>query len=61
MTSPAADFAPFSKTHLLGISDLSPLDIENLLDRANAWADRNALPDNKHAILRGRTHINLFF
>ena len=61
MTSPAADFAPFSKTHLLGIGDLSPLDIENLLDRANAWADRNALPDNKHAILRGRTHINLFF
>ena len=61
MTSPAADFAPFPKTHLLGISDLSPLDIENLLDRANAWADRNALPDNKHAILRGRTHINLFF
>ncbi|MCC0017360.1 MAG: aspartate carbamoyltransferase catalytic subunit [Rhodobiaceae bacterium] len=61
MTSPAADFAPFPKTHLLGIGELSPLDIENLLDRANAWADRNALPDNKHAILRGRTQINLFF
>ncbi|MFN0263834.1 aspartate carbamoyltransferase catalytic subunit [Tepidamorphus sp. 3E244] len=61
MTSPAAEFDPFSKPHLLGISDLSAFDIENLLDRANAWAERNALPDNKHAILRGRTQINLFF
>lgn len=61
MTSPAADLANYSKPHLLGIGDLSPFDINALLDRANAWADRNALPDNKHAILRGRTQVNLFF
>ncbi len=61
MTSPTAELEPFPKTHLLGIGDLSPPDIDILLDRSDAWADRNALPDNKHAILRGRTQINLFF
>lgn len=51
----------FSHRHLLGIGDLSRLDIQMLLDRAGELADlaRNARrPD---PVLTGRTVINLFF
>lgn len=60
MTSPAP-FPPYPHRHLLGIKGLSPLDIENLLDRAEAAVAISRGADKKRATLRGRTQINLFF
>ncbi|RFC67266.1 MULTISPECIES: aspartate carbamoyltransferase catalytic subunit [Mesorhizobium] len=47
--------------HLLGIRGLSPHDIEDLLDRADAAVAISRQAEKKSAILRGRTQINLFF
>jgi aspartate carbamoyltransferase catalytic subunit len=60
MTSPAP-FPPYPHRHLLGIKGLSPLDIENLLDRAEAAVAISRGADKKRTTLRGRTQINLFF
>lgn len=60
MTSPAT-FPLYPHRHLLGIKGLSPLDIENLLDRAEAAVAISRGADKKRATLRGRTQINLFF
>ena len=51
----------FSKKHLLGIADLAPHEILDLLDRADAMVpisrqERKSLPT-----LSGKTQINLFF
>jgi aspartate carbamoyltransferase catalytic subunit len=51
----------FPHRHLLGIRDLSPYDIELLLDRADAAVPISRRPDKKTSTLRGRTQINLFF
>jgi aspartate carbamoyltransferase catalytic subunit len=57
------DAAPplFPHRHLLGIRDLSPSDIELLLDRADAAVAISRRPDKKTSSLRGRTQINLFY
>ena len=55
------DAANFSRQHLLGIEDLSPAEITTILDKAEEYVARNKQGDKKHAILRGRTVINLFF
>ncbi len=47
--------------HLLGISDLSPADIEILLDRADAAVSISRQSEKKTSALRGRTQINLFY
>jgi len=47
--------------HLLGIEGLSHLDIEGLLDRAEAYVALSRQVEKKAATLRGRTQINLFF
>ncbi|MEN5083492.1 aspartate carbamoyltransferase catalytic subunit [Bosea sp. TWI1241] len=47
--------------HLLGIEGLSHLDIEALLDRAEAYVALSRQVEKKTATLRGRTQINLFF
>ena len=47
--------------HLLGISDLSPSDIEILLDRADAAVSISRQSEKKTSALRGRTQINLFY
>lgn len=47
--------------HLLGIKDLSPLDITTLLDLADSEVAVSRQPEKKKTILRGRTQINLFF
>jgi len=60
MTSPAT-FSPYPHRHLLGIKGLSPLDIENLLDRSEAAVAISRAADKKRTTLRGRTQINLFF
>lgn len=47
--------------HLLGIRDLSPADIELLLDRSEAAVALSRQSEKKSSTLRGRTQINLFF
>src|SRR3954468_9433855 len=44
---------------LLGIEDLSPDDIEAVLEHADKWFDRAG--ERKTTLLKGRTIINLFF
>ena len=51
----------FPHRHLLGIEGLSRLDIEALLDRAEAAVSLSRQIEKKRATLRGRTQINLFF
>ena len=47
--------------HLLGIEGLTRFDLEKLLDLADEYVETNRQADKKHAILRGRTLINMFF
>jgi aspartate carbamoyltransferase catalytic subunit len=51
----------FPHRHLLGIDQLSPFDIDALLDLADGFVDINRQIEKKLATLRGRTQINLFF
>jgi len=51
----------FPHRHLLGIGELSPPDIEMLLDRADAAVALSRQSEKKTSTLRGRTQINLFF
>ena len=51
----------FPHRHLLGIRDLSPVDIELLLDRADAAVGISRQSEKKTSTLRGRTQINLFY
>ena len=54
-------FPLFPHRHLLGIKGLSHLDIELLLDRAEAAVPVSRQAEKKRPTLRGRTQINLFF
>jgi len=51
----------FSHTHLLGIENLSPQDINHLLDLSETYVQQNQQTNKKRDTLRGRTQINLFF
>ena len=51
----------FSQRHLLGIEGLSPAEITELLNLADAYVDLNRQVDKKQSVLRGRTQINVFF
>ncbi|RCL02633.1 MAG: aspartate carbamoyltransferase catalytic subunit [Candidatus Tokpelaia sp. JSC188] len=55
------NFPVFPHRHLLGIRGLSPSDINNLLERADANVAISRQKDKKAIVLRGRTQINLFF
>lgn len=55
------NLASFNHRHLLGIADLSPHEIQYLLDQANEAVLVSRQLEKKKAILRGRTQINLFF
>ncbi len=58
----AASHPPlFAHRHLLGIRDLSPPDIEFLLDRADEAVAISRRHEKKTSTLRGRTQINLFY
>jgi aspartate carbamoyltransferase catalytic subunit len=57
----AAALPLFPHRHLLGISHLSPDDIELLLDRADRAVAISRQPEKKTTALRGRTQINLFY
>jgi aspartate carbamoyltransferase catalytic subunit len=54
-------FPPFPGRHLLGIKGLSPVDVEGLLDRADAAVALSRQPNKKGSSLQGRTQINLFY
>jgi aspartate carbamoyltransferase catalytic subunit len=56
-----APFPLYPHRHLLGINGLSPLDIELLLDRADAAVALSRQKEKKSSALRGRTQINLFY
>ncbi|UCI05575.1 aspartate carbamoyltransferase catalytic subunit [Mesorhizobium sp. B1-1-8] len=57
----ASSLPLFPHRHLLGIRDLSPADIELLLDRADSAVAISRQPEKKTSALRGRTQINLFY
>ncbi|MDX8439529.1 aspartate carbamoyltransferase catalytic subunit [Mesorhizobium australafricanum] len=57
----ASSLPLFPHGHLLGIRDLSPADIELLLDRADRAVAISRQPEKKTSTLRGRTQINLFY
>ncbi|HEV7416738.1 aspartate carbamoyltransferase catalytic subunit [Tianweitania sediminis] len=54
-------FPPYPHRHLLGIQNLSPVDLNLLLDRADAAVALSRQPEKKTSTLRGRTQINLFY
>ena len=56
-----ASFPLFPHRHLLGVKDLSPSDIELLLDRADEAVAISRQSEKKTSTLRGRTQINLFY
>ncbi|MCG7503824.1 aspartate carbamoyltransferase catalytic subunit [Mesorhizobium retamae] len=57
----ASSLPLFPHRHLLGISDLSPTDIEILLERADRAVAISRQSEKKTSTLRGRTQINLFY
>src|SRR5689334_93383 len=57
----ASSLPLFPHRHLLGIRDLSPDDINILLDRADAAVAISRQSEKKTSTLRGRTQINLFY
>jgi aspartate carbamoyltransferase catalytic subunit len=56
----AADLR-FTGRHLLGIEGLQPWAIQDLLDTADGYVELNRQPDKKRPLMKGLTHINLFF
>ena len=61
MTSRSARPLLFKSPHLLGIGDLSPLEIPALLDLADTYVEVNRGADKRQPILTGLTQVNLFF
>ncbi|MFD2052651.1 aspartate carbamoyltransferase catalytic subunit [Mesorhizobium calcicola] len=57
----ASSLRLYPHRHLLGIRDLSPADIELLLDRADRAVAISRQSEKKTSTLRGRTQINLFY
>lgn len=51
----------FNQRHLLGIAELSPQEIQYLLDQADHAVSVSRQIEKKKNVLRGRTQINLFF
>jgi aspartate carbamoyltransferase catalytic subunit len=61
MTKSAARPPLFKAQHLLAITDLSHIEISNVLDLAQKYADAGAGKNGVKDILDGRTQVNLFF
>ncbi|HMR30797.1 MAG TPA: aspartate carbamoyltransferase catalytic subunit [Geminicoccaceae bacterium] len=51
----------FRRQHLLGIEGLEAHEIEDLLERADAYAEQGRQAGGRLDLLRGLTQINLFF
>ena len=61
MTSPQRSRPILKAQHLLGIADLSPLEATALLDLGDSYVEVNRQIEKRHALLSGRTQVNLFF
>src|ERR1700756_4841862 len=61
MTSGSKSTFVLGHRHLLGIEGLSAHDISGLLELSEEFVLLNRQIDKKTSVLRGRTHINLFF
>lgn len=60
----ASEISPpsrFNQKHLLGIAELSPDEINYLLEQAEIAVSISRKREKKKSVLRGRTQINLFF
>ncbi|PPR78892.1 MAG: Aspartate carbamoyltransferase, partial [Alphaproteobacteria bacterium MarineAlpha2_Bin1] len=51
----------FSQNNILSIEDLSPVDINLILDLSENYVSLNKSQDKKISKLKGKTLINLFF
>lgn len=49
------------RPHLLAIEDISPPEAIALLDLADKYVEVSRQIDKRHAVLQGRTQVNLFF
>jgi aspartate carbamoyltransferase catalytic subunit len=61
MTSPIRPPRLLKGLHLLGIEEMSSQEIVGLLDLAERYVEVNRQIEKRHAVLGGRTQINLFF
>jgi aspartate carbamoyltransferase catalytic subunit len=61
MTSPIRPPRLLKGLHLLGIEEMSSQEIVALLDLAERYVEVNRQIEKRHAVLGGRTQINLFF
>jgi len=61
MTSPIRPPRLLKGLHLLGIEEMSSQEIVALLDLGERYVEVNHQIDKRHAVLSGRTQINLFF
>jgi aspartate carbamoyltransferase catalytic subunit len=61
MTSPIRPHRLLKGLHLLGIEEMSSQEIVALLDLGERYVEVNHQIDKRHAVLSGRTQINLFF
>lgn len=61
MTSPVRPPRLLKGLHLLGIEEMSSQEIVALLDLAERYVEVNRQIEKRHAVLGGRTQINLFF
>jgi aspartate carbamoyltransferase catalytic subunit len=61
MTSPIRPPRLLQGQHLLGIEEMSSQEIVALLDLADRYVEVNRQIEKRHAVLGGRTQINLFF
>ena len=61
MTSPQRPAQILKAPHLLGIETLSPVEITSLLDLAEKYVEVSRQVEKRHAVLSGRTQVNLFF
>lgn len=52
---------PFPRAHFLSAGELTPPEVEALLDLADAFVALNRQPSKKLDLLKGRTLVNLFF
>jgi aspartate carbamoyltransferase catalytic subunit len=61
MTSPTRPPRLLESQHLLGTEEMSSHEIVALLDLADRYVEVNRQIEKRHAVLSGRTQINLFF
>jgi aspartate carbamoyltransferase catalytic subunit len=57
----ASDAAAWNRKHLLGLEDLSHVEIESILDTAESFAEISTRSRKKVPTLQGRIVFNLFF